>query len=121
MRKIAVSVLILAALAAGPALADKKGHKPGKLPPGHAIAHCPPGLAKKNPPCVPPGHAKARAPGDLRPGDRLPDGWHRLNDPWRYGLQDDGVYAVLDGHVFRVDGDSARVLATYGLFKALLN
>ena len=24
----------------------------------HGGMHCPPGLAKKNPPCVPPGHAK---------------------------------------------------------------
>ncbi len=28
-------------------------------PPPEVPAHCPPGLAKRNPPCVPPGHVKS--------------------------------------------------------------
>lgn len=32
-------------------------------PPG--FGHCPPGLAKKNPPCMPPGLAKKYYPGDV--------------------------------------------------------
>ncbi len=49
-----ITALLLASLAA-PAMADgkNKGPKHGNGY-GQAAAHCPPGLAKKNPPCVPP-------------------------------------------------------------------
>lgn len=63
---------LLAAMAATPAFADKGGGGHGRghgrhggdrvvlLATGHPYA-CPPGLAKKNPPCVPPGQARNAA------------------------------------------------------------
>ena len=59
-------VLLIAGAAsfafAGPALAQGHGNHHGKDhgagSVGYGTGGCPPGLAKKNPPCVPPGQAK---------------------------------------------------------------
>jgi hypothetical protein len=108
--------LILSAALAGPALAEKPA-KPGKGKPAHSAGlHCPPGLAKKNPPCVPPGQVAT----GYRVGDRILDDYVWLRDPWRYGIADPGTYWRVGDMVFRVDGKTGEVLAVLGALAALL-
>jgi hypothetical protein len=57
------------------------------------IAGCPPGLAKKNPPCVPPGQVRNRLPYYDRPdfwGLRLGDGRYWYDDGYLYRMGPDG-------------------------------
>jgi hypothetical protein len=75
---------------------------------------CPPGLAKKNPPCVPPGLAKQGAAQDrLYRGDYYDRSYDRIRDWDAYGLppipRGEGYYR--DGRIFyRVDEQTRRVL-----------
>ena len=113
--------LILAGIAmlasAGPAAAQpgkakhNKGHH-GQVIGQHGFAPgingCPPGLAKKNPPCVPPGQAKKYALGQRLPiGAAGLLGYNAL--PYdlrsRYGAQLDpyGRYYYQDNYLYRVD------------------
>ncbi len=79
------------------------------------LQSCPPGLAKKDPPCVPPGLAKkgvtAGAAADrVTVGDRLPDGYEviidqRLIDPAR-----NTRYVRYGDTIYRVDQDTGVVL-----------
>lgn len=59
------------------------------------IDGCPPGLAKKNPPCIPPGLAKQDAASR-----------YRTYDPGWWGLRGlgDGRYFYDDGFLMRLDG-----------------
>jgi len=60
---IRVMTLALAASLAAAGLAEaKNNHANGG--PGYVPGNCPPGLAKKNPPCIPPGQAKKARIGD---------------------------------------------------------
>jgi hypothetical protein len=76
-------------------------------PVGYGTGGCPPGLAKKNPPCVPPGQAKKL----YGVGQRLPLGYgspYAYNQiPYdvrsRYGLNPAGSYYYGDGYIYRVD------------------
>lgn len=75
-----------------------------------ATGHCPPGLAKKNPPCIPPGQVGK----NYRIGDRYEnDGYWRSEDPARYGLPllppGESYYRVGDSFL-RVDDDTRLVL-----------
>lgn len=75
-----------------------------------AAGHCPPGLAKKNPPCVPPGQVgKSYSIGDIYDGEGY---WDR-NDRTRYGLPllsaGESYYRVGD-RFLRVDDDTRLVL-----------
>jgi hypothetical protein len=57
------------------------------------IAGCPPGLARKNPPCVPPGQVRNRFPYYDRPdfwGLRLGDGRYWYDDGYLFRLGPDG-------------------------------
>jgi hypothetical protein len=70
--------------------------------------HCPPGLAKKNPPCVPPGQAKA-----WRTGDRYDGPWDRVD--WRrHDLRrpapGESWIRVGDDLVLRVDDDTRAIV-----------
>lgn len=111
---------LAAALISSPALADKGGSK-GKFK-GNGYSHaCPPGLAKKENGCRPPGLSKQSHHGH-RVGDYLSPGDYRiLERPWRYGLPRDGVYAVIDGYAYRINGKTSRILAAYGLLSGLAN
>jgi hypothetical protein len=76
-------------------------------PVGYGAGGCPPGLAKKNPPCIPPGQAKKL----YGIGQRLPLGY---GTPYaytqiprdlrtRYVLPPAGNYYYGDGYLYRVD------------------
>ena len=76
-------------------------------PVGYGAGGCPPGLAKKNPPCLPPGQAKKL----YGVGQRLPLGYgspYAYNQiPYdirsRYGLPVNGNYYYGNGYLYRVD------------------
>ena len=65
----------------------------GAIPARGVIAGCPPGLAKKNPPCVPPGQVRSPLRNFDRPGFwglRLDDGRYRYDDGYLVRLAPDG-------------------------------
>lgn len=101
----------------GPALAKPgKGHGQGNPhahgvagPVGYGVNGCPPGLAKKNPPCMPPGQAKKL----FGVGQRVPYGYQGLlgynalpyNLRSHYGQQLDprARYIYDNNYIYRVD------------------
>jgi hypothetical protein len=60
------------------------------------IDGCPPGLAKKNPPCIP--------PGQVRNNDGF-SALYRRPDFWGLGGLNDGHYAYNDGYLVRLGSD----------------
>ncbi|WP_170791083.1 hypothetical protein [Ruegeria lacuscaerulensis] len=78
--------------------------------------HCPPGLAKKNVPCVPPGQAKKL----YRNGEFINNDYRWINDPYRYGL-DRGSYIRAGDYVYRVDPETRKVLNLIGAVVDILN
>jgi hypothetical protein len=116
LRLILAATLALTAVPAMPVEAKDKG--------------CPPGLAKKDPPCIPPGQAKKqRATGndrDWRVGDRI-DGDYVLipRSEWeRLALRDylDGsTYLRIDDQVLRVVRDTLIVLEAVEIVGGLLD
>jgi hypothetical protein len=63
------------------------------LPARGVVAGCPPGLAKKNPPCVPPGQVRSPFRSFDRPGFwglRLDEGRYRYDDGYLVRLAPDG-------------------------------
>lgn len=89
------------------------------------VANCPPGLAKKNPPCVPPGQArKAGIDYGQRVGQVLRVGDYVLiRDPRRFDLEQrrGWNYYRDDNSIYRVDSGTQRVLAVLNLVSALTN
>ncbi|WP_246156493.1 excinuclease ABC subunit A [Aquicoccus porphyridii] len=119
--RTAILALVLGTLATA-GHADQVRGKGAKHAPGaHAIApvraNCPPGLAKKNPPCVPPGLAKQR----YRVGERIDGPYSILRYPDRYGLDPHGTYYRIGDHLYRVDRETRKVLDFIGAAAALLN
>lgn len=89
---------------------------------------CPPGLAKKNPPCVPPGQAKkgvtaAEWLGRDRVGDVVDqDNLMFLDDFLRYELRPlpyGQRYAVVDDQIVVIDRESYQILQLIRAFTAL--
>lgn len=82
-----------------------------------AAASCPPGLAKKNPPCVPPGQAKKYVGTPeyrkYRIGDRIDDDYFWIESPGRYGLRK-GSYVRAGDYVYRVNRETREVLNLIG-------
>lgn len=76
-------------------------------------ASCPPGLAKREPPCIPPGQV-GRA---FREGQRLPVNyrwytpWSDISGDWRtqYNLDDDYRYIVQERYIYEVDPTTRAV------------
>ncbi|MCK8483289.1 hypothetical protein MUY21_04490 [Aliiroseovarius sp. S2029] len=93
-----------------------KGHGQAKRMHGGAIVqNCPPGLAKKNPPCVPPGLAKPRV------GDHLDDyDYYRFTDYDRYRLDPNYRYYRVGEMIYRADPTTFKVLEVIGLMDELL-
>lgn len=86
-----------------------------------AAGHCPPGLAKKDPPCVPPGQVgKSYRIGDLY----SVDGYWNGSDRMRYGLPrlspGESYYRVGD-RFLRVDDDTRLVLELIDVLAATTN
>lgn len=144
-RYLATAVVIVATGAALPALADNGrgngngngAHKRGHQERSHRdvrrndhryVANCPPGLAKKNPPCVPPGqvrnhdrdrdHRYPRVGDNFRVGDYIV-----IRDPRRYDLEDRRGWSYYrdDDNIYRVDNSTRRVLAVLELINAFTN
>lgn len=120
--QLAPSLLALALMAFAPvistgaAFADSKG--------------CPPGLAKKNPPCVPPGQAKKGVTTDQwLNGDRTGDVIDRadliyLDDFLRYDLTPlpyGQRYAIVDDRIVVIEAESYRILQLIQIFTSLDN
>lgn len=85
-----------------------------------AVAHCPPGLAKKSPSCLPPGQAKRLRVGSVLDWNRA----HLVRRPGLYGLAgapDGQRYAIVDGQLLRVDAGTAKVLAVIRAVEAILD
>lgn len=96
------------------------------LAPEPALARndCPPGLAKKNPPCVPPGLAKKGVRYDWRAGERLSGDYSLTRDWNRYGLpplEERLAYAILADRILRVDRETLEVLAVVRLLDRVLD
>ncbi len=70
---------------------------------------CPPGLAKKNPPCIPPGHT-------LRDYD-----YERIRDYDRYDLDRRNSYYRVGELIYRADPDTFKILEVIGAVDDILN
>lgn len=115
MSLMAVAFFAFAAMAgAPPAVADTKA--------------CPPGLAKKNPPCVPPGQAKKGVTTDgWQDRDRVGeiadhDDLTYLDDFRRHelpALPEGQRYAIVDDRIVIIDRESFRILQLIGIFTSL--
>lgn len=135
--KLTAAAAVAAGLGAGPAAADP-GRGNGKDDRGrnedrgdrrgprvHYVADCPPGLAKKNPPCIPPG--QARKPGfdyGTRVGDILRVGDYLvIPDPDRFRLEArrGWTYYRDDDRIYRVDSGTRQILAILNLIDAFAN
>jgi hypothetical protein len=101
--------LLLAGVAAivstAPAYA-KPDHAKHGYAQGYGAGGCPPGLAKKNPPCIPPGQAKKYGVGYRF--DRGFNGWTPYNQiPYdvrrQYGLDPYGRYIYDQNYIYQVD------------------
>lgn len=143
-QKLAVIAVTTVSVAAVPASADPgrgKGHDRDHFRTSQA-RHCPPGLAKKNPPCVPPGQAKKsdyrrdydrhrdherRRDHDrygVRIGDILRiDDYRIIRDPGRLKLEtrDDWRYYRDDQRAYRVDRETRKILSVIDLIDAFTN
>lgn len=83
-----------------------------------ARSHCPPGLAKKNPPCVPPGQAKKWRIGASLPGDvvfaPIPD-FLDLHPPAGY------QYIQVDRDILLIGEATKKVIDAVTLLSAVEN
>ncbi len=120
--KIAPSLLAVALIAFAPTVHADAALAQSKI--------CPPGLAKKFPPCVPPGQAKAgvttsewldrdRTGAVVYRGDLIfLDDYDRYDlPPLPYGQR----YAVIDDRIVVVDPESYQILQLIRLFGELAN
>lgn len=97
------------------------GGAPVVVAPTRIVQNCPPGLAQKDPPCVPPGQAKkGRSVGNVVDWDTV----HVVTRPGLYGLSDPPSgqrYAIVDGRLVRVDGQTSKILSVIRLVDAILD
>lgn len=117
MRQFPIVIAVTAAAILG-LQAEAGNHNSGKAHSrGHiGAAGCPPGLAKKNPPCVPPGLARKYGRGDVIYGD-----YRIIGHPGRYGLDPNETYYRVGDYVYRVDHDTREVLDLIGAVARVLN
>ena len=111
-------------ISAGAALAknEGKGHGKGQgngnrdqvTRPVQQANGCPPGLAKKNPPCIPPGQAKK-----YNPGQHI-NNYVYIQNPGNYGLNN-GYYVTAGNYVYRINKDTQEVLNLVGAVADILN
>ncbi|MGV8987018.1 MAG: hypothetical protein ACOH2H_12120 [Cypionkella sp.] len=85
------------------------------------FANCPPGLAKKNPPCVPPGQAKKGTAIDpFKVGDNLPAGYNVILTPPSQTEPDTSVYARSGDNLYRVAPETGQVQQQVGVVGKLI-
>lgn len=79
--------------------------------------NCPPGLAKKNPPCIPPGQAKKYGVGSTLPRgfEWVPDDVVSMLTPPRPHTR----YARLDKNVYLITEGTRKVVEAIELFSAI--
>jgi hypothetical protein len=121
----AVGLSVGAAALPSPAGADdRNGHD------GHAGNHfnCPPGLAKRDPPCVPPGQARHGVTteewlGRHRIGDHVDrDDFYYYDDLTGLPRLPAGQrYAVIDGNLVRLDTETYEILQLIRALWAITN
>lgn len=120
MKKLMIVLLAgTMSLGAGAAMAKNNGNGHGNQPAKHNsqpqhVSNCPPGLAKKNPPCVPPGQAKKYGRGDHL------DHYVYIQNPGRYGLNN-GHYVTAGNYVYRIDENTREVLNLVGAVADILD
>ena len=98
------------------------GHQFGVNGPiGYGVGGCPPGLAKKNPPCVPPGVARQQFAIGQRfvPGVANPYSYNRIPYDLRsqYGLNPYNRYYYGNGYLY---GVNPRTMVVQQVIGALL-
>jgi hypothetical protein len=82
---------------------------------------CPPGLAKKDPPCIPPGLAAPNAGAGDVPDDpygideSLPAGYTIVLDPKLYAPNDRAQFVREGDEIYRVDAITGEVLDKVGV------
>lgn len=85
---------------------------------GQYKRNCPPGLAKKNPPCVPPGQAKKHKVGSI-----LPEGGFSLVPKDIVSLltppPPNGKYVHVDKNVYLINQGTRKVLEAIELFSGV--
>lgn len=126
MKKLMIVLLAgTMSLGAGAAMAKNNGNGNGhgnghgNQPAKHNsqpqyVSSCPPGLAKKNPPCVPPGQAKKYGKGDYL------DNYVYIQNPGRYGLNN-GYYVTAGNYVYRINESTREVLNLVGAVADILD
>ena len=110
----AIAAALCGLFLAFPAQAGPKGNASGQF--------CPPGLAKKDPPCVPPGQAGQTTITDLplgfplpfAPGDVLTGDYILLITPWIYRPDLNAVYVRFGDYLYLMDRDLGIVLDRIG-------
>ena len=105
-----------ATLVLTPSLADAGNHKSKNNKGGASVGHCPPGLAKKNPPCVPPGQVKKYNRGDIIDGN-----FDLIRNPERYGFRRGSDYYRAGDYVYSVNRETREILDRIGAVDAVLN
>lgn len=124
LRSAIPAALLVLSICASPTLAGNNKNKSWKHSGTGYGYNCPPGLAKKNPPCVPPGqvrnHDRDYYP-HYRRGDRIYGDYRIIHDVHRYGLRQGDLYYLVGREVFRISPETGRVIAFMGLADALLN
>lgn len=101
---------------------DDRGYRDIHRAQARHVADCPPGLAKKNPPCVPPGQVGKRF--GTRVGDTLRSGNYVLiRDLDRYGLEQRGGWNYYrdNDRIYRIDSGTRKILAVLNLIDAFSN
>lgn len=112
LTKAALMLALVPMLATASLAGNGKGN--GKAN-GYGVGGCPPGLAKKNPPCVPPGLAKPKE------GDYLHDyEYEHITDYDRYHLDYDHSYYRVGELIYRADPETFQVLELIGIMDELL-
>jgi len=88
-------------------------------------ANCPPGLARKDPPCIPPGQVNR---GNVQYGNRVGDifrvgDYIIISNPRRYDLEprQGWDYFRDDNKIYRVDSTTRQILAVINLIDAFTN
>ena len=112
---ILAAAIAVVSLGSAPVLAD-------------SVKACPPGLAKKNPPCVPPGQVgKSWTPeriyvvGDRIRGDYVLISEDEWDDLSLTPIADDTVYVVIDNQIVRVKQSNLIVIEPIRILENVLN